>query len=248
MSLRTDSTFADIFIPSPNCEERANYRKIDLLLLHYTATETTTAALNWLTKPESKVSSHYLIGENGGILQLVHEKHRAWHAGESFWAGEGDINACSIGIEIQNLGHDFGLPAYPEIQMQAVIRLCLDIVSRHSIPLERVLGHSDVAPQRKRDPGEHFDWARLYRSGIGHWVAPVPPGDDEGLKLGDREDAVADLQSDLKLLGFKIEVNGHYDRATENVVTAFQRHYRQDRVDGRADNSTCRTLKKLISH
>ncbi|MGI9570686.1 MAG: N-acetylmuramoyl-L-alanine amidase, partial [Desulfobulbia bacterium] len=206
MSFRTDSTFADLFIPSPNSEERANNCKIDLLILHYTATESTTHALNWLTEPESRVSSHYLVGENGGIIQMVQEKDRAWHAGDSYWAGESDINSCSIGIEIQNLGHDSGLPAYPDIQMQSVIRLCLDIITRHSIPVERVLGHSDVAPHRKRDPGENFDWARLYRSGIGYWVAPIPPGEEEGLKRGDEGKDVALLQSDLKSFGFKIDV------------------------------------------
>ncbi|MGI9381342.1 MAG: N-acetylmuramoyl-L-alanine amidase [Methyloligellaceae bacterium] len=247
MSLKTDSPFADIFIPSPNFEPRKGEPGIDLLLLHYTATETSTEALQWLTNSESKVSSHYLIGENGGVVQMVHEKDRAWHAGDSYWDGEADINSCSIGVEIQNLGHDHDLPDFPDVQMTAVVRLCLDIVSRHKIPPHRVLAHSDVAPHRKRDPGECFDWARLYRAGIGLWVAPSAPVDDVICQIGDSSDAVREIQSILTRVGYKVNQSGTYDEETEQAVAAFQRHFRQQRVDGAVDQSTRETMDRLLS-
>ena len=247
MSLKTDSPFADIFVPSPNYEPRKAGPGIDLLLLHYTATETSTEALQWLTNSTSKVSSHYLIGENGGVVQMVHEKDRAWHAGDSFWDGETDINSRSIGIEIQNLGHDHDLPEYPDTQMTAIVRLCLDIVSRHTIPPHRVLAHSDVAPHRKRDPGEHFDWARLYRAGIGLWVAPSAPGDEIICQTGETSDAVREIQSCLSRIGYKVNQTGTYDMETEQAVAAFQRHFRPQRVDGIVDSSTRETLDRFLS-
>lgn len=204
------------------------------------------AALDWLTRPESRVSSHYLVDEQGRIVQMVAEAERAWHAGVSCWEGESDINSCSIGIEIHNPGHDLGYRDFPEPQMAALVALCRDILARNPIPPRRVLAHSDVAPARKRDPGERFDWRRLAQAGIGLWIEPEPVGADAGLGPGETGTAVTGLQRDLKRFGYGIEINGIYDRATEQVVAAFQRHFRPERVDGRADRSTRVTLERLI--
>ncbi len=155
--------------PSPNHNERAGGPP-DILLLHYTGMPDHDQALAWLCDPASQVSSHYFVHEDGRILALVPEERRAWPAGASLWAGESDINTRSIGIEIANTGHPGGLPAYPDAQIEAVIALCRGIVGRHPIPPHRVLAHSDVAPGRKRDPGERFPWPRLAAAGIGHWV------------------------------------------------------------------------------
>ncbi|ODR98088.1 N-acetylmuramoyl-L-alanine amidase [Methyloceanibacter methanicus] len=246
MTAAPDSKLAAHWVPSPNFEPRPEGRKPDTLILHYTGMEACDAARDWLASEESKVSAHYLLDEAGVVTQMVAESERAWHAGQSYWAGETDLNSASIGIEIHNPGHDFDYPPFPEVQMQAVEALCLDILGRHAIPKERVLAHSDIAPGRKRDPGERFDWARLARAGIGLWTEPVPLGDDAGLGLGDESEAVAELQRDLRDFGYGVEDTSTYGRGTEIVVEAFQRHYRPARVDGRADRSTRETLKRLL--
>jgi N-acetylmuramoyl-L-alanine amidase len=218
-----------------------------MLLLHYTGMESAEAALDWLTRQESGVSCHYLIDEEGRIAQLVAESDRAWHAGQSQWAGERDINSCSIGIEIHNPGHDFDYPDFPEAEMRAVEALCLDILGRHAIPPNRVLAHSDVAPGRKRDPGEKFDWRRLAQAGVGLWVPPAPLGGDLGLGPGDEGEAVEALQRALLEFGYAVEVTSTYGTGLEKVVEAFQRHFRPERIDGRADSSTIETLNRLLA-
>jgi len=241
-----DSEHVTLFCPSPNFEPRKGGLKPDLLLLHYTGMESAEGALDWLTSPESKVSCHYLVDEDGRVTQMVAEEMRAWHAGASHWAGEDDINSCSIGIEIHNPGHEFGYPDFPDVQMKAVEALCVDIVTRHEIPPGRVLAHSDVAPGRKADPGEKFDWKRLADAGAGAWVEPEPVGDDTGLGPGDEGARVAGLQDRLRRLGYGLGDMGGFDEATGNCVRAFQMHWRQDRVDGRADGSTFATLTRLL--
>lgn len=235
--------------PSPNHGERRNGLKPDLLLLHYTSMETAEAAIDWLCAPVSQVSCHYLVGEDGQVVQMVDEDRRAWHAGASRWAGETDINSCSIGIEVQNVGPSGGYPGFPDIQMDAVEALCLDILSRHKIPAERVLAHSDVAPGRKIDPGEKFDWARLHRAGVGHWVEPTAITDGDVLDAGCEGDEVVELQSALAAYGYGLEATGVYDEATQTVVQAFQLHFRQAKTDGIADQSTRDTLLALsVAH
>lgn len=241
-----DSKLATQWRPSPNVEPRRGVREPDMLILHYTGMESCDAALDWLTSEESKVSAHYLIDDAGQITQMVAESERAWHAGQSYWAGETDLNSCSIGIEIHNPGHDFDYPEFPDVQMRAVEALCRDILARHAIVQARVLAHSDIAPGRKRDPGERFDWARLARAGIGLWTVPVPLGDDQGLSLGDECETVAGLQRDLRTLGYGVEVTSTYGKGLHQVVEAFQRHYRPARVDGLADYSTRETLARLL--
>ena len=247
MTTAPDSKLATLWCPAPNREPRRNGREPDLLLLHYTGMDSADAALDWLTREESKVSCHYLVDEDGNITQMVREGERAWHAGQSLWDGETDINSCAIGIEIHNPGHDIEYRDFPEAQMRAVEALCLDILARHTIRPERVLAHSDIAPGRKRDPGEKFDWARLARAGIGLWVEPAPLGDDPGLGPGDEGEAVTKLQQDLAAYGYGVEITSTYGRGLENVVEAFQRHFRPARVDGRADASTRDTLARLLA-
>ncbi|MGE3874278.1 MAG: N-acetylmuramoyl-L-alanine amidase [Parvibaculaceae bacterium] len=233
-------------MPSPNVDPRAAGKAVRILLLHYTDMVSAGEACAWLCNPLSKVSCHYLVDVDGRITQMVDEDMRAWHAGQSMWKGERDINSTSIGIEIQNLGHDHGYPDFPQAQMAAVAALGRDIVARHAIPAEHVLAHSDVAPRRKRDPGEKFDWRWLHEQGLGHWVAPRPIGGGQFLQEGGMGDAVEALQAMLALYGYGIEITGDFDRETSTVVTAFQRHFRPARIDGIADLSTIETLRRLI--
>jgi N-acetylmuramoyl-L-alanine amidase len=192
------------------------------------------------------VSVHYFVHEDGRVAQLVPEARRAWHAGAGSWGGDHDINSCSIGIEIANPGHDGGLPPYPEAQIAGVIALARDIVARWSIPQERILGHSDVAPGRKQDPGERFPWADLHRAGLGLWVGPAPMQDGPSLSRGDQGAEVEAAQALFARYGYGVPRSGIFDEATEAVVAAFQRHFRPERVDGVADASTMATLRGLI--
>jgi N-acetylmuramoyl-L-alanine amidase len=212
--------------PSPNQDSRGG-TAIDMLVLHYTGMLTGESALARLCDPQARVSAHYTIDEDGTVYAMVPEAYRAWHAGVSFWAGARDINARSIGIELVNPGHEFGYRAFTEPQIAALIELCREILARHAIPPWRVLGHSDVAPDRKDDPGELFPWKRLAEAGIGIWPAE---GDDPG------EGAVAAL---LARLGYDPEA------PLEKTVTAFQRHFRPSRVDGMAGDETRRLLSGL---
>ena len=214
--------------PSPNQDERGG-AGIDLLILHYTGMKSAEAALARLCDPVARVSAHYTIDEGGTVYAMVPEARRAWHAGVSWWAGARDINARSIGIELVNPGHEFGYRAFAEPQIAALIALAREIVGRHPIPPWRILGHSDIAPQRKIDPGELFPWSRLADNGIGLW--PMR-GDDPGA------DAVPEL---LVQFGYDPEA------PLQNLVTAFQRHFRPSRVDGVADDETRRVLSGLIA-
>jgi N-acetylmuramoyl-L-alanine amidase len=243
-----DSFIVSDVVPSPNVDERKDGRPPDLLLLHYTGMKTGEAALERLCVSESKVSAHYVVFEDGRIVQCVPEYLRAWHAGVSFWAGDNDINSHSIGIEIVNPGHEFGYCDFPMRQIAALIVLCRSILKRQPhIRADRVLGHSDVAPARKQDPGEKFPWHLLHESGIGHWVREAPLNvDGLTLKSGDHGDSVTRLQRVFAGYGYCIAESGHYDDATREVVIAFQRHFRQARVDGIADASTLLTLRALI--
>ncbi len=231
--------------PSPNFDDRPEGRTPDMLILHYTGLPSLAESIARLCDAAAKVSCHYLIDEEGGVYALVDEDKRAWHAGVAFWAGERDINGCSIGIELQNPGHEFGYRAFPEPQMAALEDLAGDLVTRYAIAPSRVLAHSDVAPMRKTDPGELFDWARLAAAGIGRWCETVDPeGDDIApLKPGDTGQTVRELQDELARFGYGIEATGDYDVQTHAVVAAFQRHFRPSKVDGIADAATRACLR-----
>jgi N-acetylmuramoyl-L-alanine amidase len=242
-----DSSIASDVIPSMNYGERNKGRLPDMILLHYTGMPDVEGAIAQLCTAGTDVSAHYIVLEDGRIVQCVPEAKRAWHAGLASWAGEEDINSCSIGVEIVNRGHDWGYPEFPLRQTAAVIALCRGIMLRRNVPSHRVLAHSDVAPARKKDPGEKFPWHSLANSGVGHWVQPAPIVRGETLKLGTINDDVADLQTALARYGYGVPVNGKYDATTMEVVTAFQRHFRPARVDGVADHSTLTTLQSLLA-
>ncbi|XUY25906.1 N-acetylmuramoyl-L-alanine amidase [Agrobacterium sp. rho-8.1] len=233
--------------PSPNHGERVDVGSPDMIILHYTGMGTADSALSWLCNAESQVSSHYFVFEDGRIMQLVPEKLRAWHAGKSSWGGVADINSRSIGIEVANAGHPAGLPEFPKAQIDAVIELCRDCGARWSIAPERVLGHSDIAPVRKIDPGEKFPWDMLSQHGVGHWVPSAPIGGGRFFQRGDSGQPVEALQSMLSIYGYAVEITGDYCEKTEGVIAAFQRHFRPSLVDGIADFSTIDTLHRLIA-
>ncbi len=229
--------------PSPNFNERAG--PPDILLLHYTGMESGEAAIARLRDPEAKVSSHYVVEEDGRIFTLVAEERRAWHAGVSFWKGERDINGRSIGIEIVNPGHEFGYRPFPDAQIAAVIALATDIRSRWTIADGDIIGHSDVAPSRKIDPGELFPWKTLAEAGHGLWVEPDPaPG--APLAEGAEGAGVFAFQAGLTRLGYECPPSGQFDSATTTVVSAFQRHWRPHQVDGIADGETRARLIALL--
>lgn len=231
--------------PSPNAGKRRGDAEPDLLILHYTGMGTGQAAEDWLCMPESHVSCHYIVHEDGGIVQMVREADRAWHAGAGSWFGRDDLNSFSIGVEIVNPGHEAGCPLFPDRQIEQVVALSRDICARWNIAAERVLGHSDVAPGRKIDPGECFPWAVLARHGVGRFVEPVPVTHGDILGEGDSGEAVAMLQKALASYGYGVEISGDFDVRTRVVVEAFQRHFRPERVDGVADRSTVETLQRL---
>jgi N-acetylmuramoyl-L-alanine amidase len=198
-----------------------------MLVLHYTGMATAEAALQRLCSPESMVSSHYFVWEDGRIVQFVPEARRASHAGVSGWSGKTDLNSCSIGIEIVKPGHGLGYPDFPDAQIKAVIELCQDVIARHRIPAERVLAHSDVAPSRKQDPGEKFPWRQLHEAGVGHWVAPAAIAAGRELVLGSRGIAVRDLQIALARYGYALPATGRFNALTRDVVVARRWHRRR---------------------
>ena len=223
---------------SPNFDRRAAGQDVDILLLHYTGMKTAAAALARMTDPAAKVSAHYCIDEDGACTRLVDEEHRAWHAGVSAWRGEAGLNDRSIGIELVNPGHEFGYRPFPEAQMTCLIALCRDILGRHPIPSARVLGHADVAPLRKQDPGELFDWAALAAAGIGLW-----PGDPAPIAVP----AVGEAQDLLQRYGYEVPRTGVLDKETKAVLVAFQRHFRPGDVSGALDGETAARLKALLT-
>jgi N-acetylmuramoyl-L-alanine amidase len=236
--------------PSPNFNDRR--RPLDMLVLHYTGMKDGPTALARLRDPKAEVSAHYMVEEDGRVFALVAEDKRAWHAGRSAWRGDDDLNSRSIGVEIVNGGHEFGLPPFPDAQLAAVIELCRGILLRWPIPQARILAHSDIAPDRKEDPGERFPWRRLAAAGVGLW--PEARDSEEvmrvGLRFGERGASVEKLQAQLKGIGYPIETTGRYDAETENVVRAFQRRWRPSSLSGQADLETVTLVEavaKLLS-
>jgi N-acetylmuramoyl-L-alanine amidase len=210
--------------PSPNCSDRA--LPVSMLVLHYTGMPDAQSAIDRLRDPAAEVSAHYVVLEDGQIVRMVPEARRAWHAGRSFWRGITDVNSASIGVEIVNPGHEFGYRPFPEEQMDAVTRLVADIKSRHDIPRGNVVGHSDVAPARKEDPGELFEWARLAR----HGLALARP----------TRNLVDPLWSDGGFL-LALERFGYDVREPRAAVTAFQRRFRPEHIDGEIEGE-CRAI------
>jgi N-acetylmuramoyl-L-alanine amidase len=224
---KPDSACVGKLYPSPNHGERKDGKRPDSLVLHYTGMVDGPVALQQLCK-------------------LVPEARRAWHAGSGCWQGERDMNSASIGIEIVNPGHDHGYTPFPEAQIAAVTALCHDIVTRWTIRPDRVIAHSDMAPKRKRDPGELFPWDRLATAGVGCWVKPHAIASGRFFQSGEEGMPIEALQAMLALYGYDLPVTGVFDEMTEFTVVAFQRHFRPERVDGIADRSTIETLRDLI--
>jgi N-acetylmuramoyl-L-alanine amidase len=248
MLKQADSRVVQQLHPSPNIGPRNRGLAPTILIMHYTGMASAMRAIDWLSRPESHVSCHYVVDEDGRVTQMVAEAMRAWHAGVSFWQGETDINSASIGIEIQNPGHEDGYHPFPRAQMRGVRDLAHDIITRHHIVPERVLAHSDIAPARKIDPGEKFDWPWLAKVGVGHWVAPVPVlAKDPGVDLGPHTAETRLMQSLLLQYGYDVAASTAFDKTLQINVKAFQRHFRPERVDGRIDRSTLATLQHLIA-
>jgi N-acetylmuramoyl-L-alanine amidase len=213
-------------LPSPNFGPRRDGAPIDMVVLHYTGMRSADEALARLCDPAAQVSAHYLVDEDGRIERLVAEEHRAWHAGLAYWRGERDVNSRSIGIELVNPGHEFGYRAFPEPQIEALIALLLSVMGRHGMARRNLVGHSDVAPARKQDPGELFPWAELAREGLGLWPEPGP-------------EAEGDARALLTAYGYDP------DCALDLVIAAFQRHFRPARIDGVPDGETLGILTRL---
>jgi N-acetylmuramoyl-L-alanine amidase len=245
-SLRPDSSLAQKVVPSPNHGPRPDGVGPSLLVLHYTGMPDAASAIARLSDPLAEVSCHYVVLEDGRILQMVPEAARAWHAGVSSWHGETDVNSRSIGIEIVNPGHEGACPPFPDAQIEAVSALCRDIAARWAIRPHGVLAHSDVSPGRKRDPGEFFPWDRLHQDGVGHWVPPAPTTPGRSFAPGEEGPPVRALQAMFARYGYGLPLTGVYDERTKAVVEAFQRHFRPALVDGIADPSTLATLMDLI--
>jgi N-acetylmuramoyl-L-alanine amidase len=216
---------------SPNHAARDDPPRIDMLVLHYTGMRSAAEAVERLCDSAARVSAHYVVEEDGVIWHLVPEEYRAFHAGVSCWEAERDLNRVSVGVEIVNPGHEWGYRPFGEMQMQAVEWLCRAILSRRPIPPQRVVGHSDIAPARKTDPGELFDWPRLARSGIGLWPAPGGVAHHRPI---DRNRALADLVA-----------IGYCDAAEEPAIAAFQRRFRPGRCDGALDAETAQRLGEV---
>ena len=243
MSLR----FIDL--PSPNHDARpvlpgGGDTPVDMLILHYTGMQSGQAAIERLRSQAAQVSSHYVVEEDGTIFRLVPEERRAWHAGISHWRGHEKLNGRSIGIEIVNPGHDWGFRDFPVLQLVSVCDLCLEILSRHPIPPRNVVGHSDVSPDRKQDPGEKFDWEGLSRNGVGLWPHDMPELGYGGATHGAVRDAASlrPVRAALAAIGYKVATEGPLDSGLSTVLRAFQRHWRAEAVSGQADAGTLARL------
>jgi N-acetylmuramoyl-L-alanine amidase len=238
-------TLRIVSCPSPNHDARTDGVPVDILVLHYTGMQTADEALARLVDPEAKVSAHYTIGRDGRVFAHVPEDRRAWHAGVSYWAGETNINARSVGIELVNPGHEFGYVPFAEPQIAALIDLAQGILKRHPIPPHRVLGHSDVAPARKEDPGELFPWAQLAEFGIGLWPSSPPQRGEVDRAQRGRVGTSEPTPQDLARFGYGIPP--HTEVPLDKAITAFQRHFRPAEVNGRWDGECATALAALLA-
>jgi N-acetylmuramoyl-L-alanine amidase len=225
--------------PSPNFEPRPNGVITDTIIIHYTDMNSAEEALKRLCDPKSKVSAHFLIGKDGTIYELVDCRDRAWHAGASSWQGEQDLNSRSIGIELDNLGHTFGPEPFPEKQIKILLDLLIELTARYNIHPYRILGHSDVAPLRKSDPGELFPWAHLARNGFG--LAPSLSFNKSSLSM-----SILDVQKALLKIGYACPQTGIWDEDSQKVCHAFQQHFTPHEITRNPTEQTYRALKGLL--
>ncbi|MDR3448790.1 MAG: N-acetylmuramoyl-L-alanine amidase [Alphaproteobacteria bacterium] len=214
---------------SPNYDERAEKIALAYIVLHYTGMKSGEEALARLCDPMGKVSAHYVVGEDGVITQMVDEERRAWHAGKSFWRGLTDINSASIGIELINPGHEFGYRAFPAAQIAALKGLLRGVIARHGMDAARcLLGHSDIAPARKEDPGELFPWRELAAEGFGVWPEPAPPD----------YAAAGGAEALLEAIGYDIT-------RTDKALLAFQRRFYPERLGKGVDTETIARMRAV---
>jgi N-acetylmuramoyl-L-alanine amidase len=237
---------------SPNHDARPAGAPIDMLVLHYTGMQTAEEALARLCDPKAKISAHYTVGTDGIVYRHVPEERRAWHAGQSFWAGRPSVNDVSIGVELVNPGHEFGYVPFTERQIDALIELAVPILDRHDIPARRVLGHSDVSPGRKNDPGELFPWQQLAACGIGPWPkartfsSPVHEGGSIAPAYSTQSEAEGGgIAAQLSRFGYGVPPQVEIPLAT--VIAAFQRHFRPACIDGVADAECAAILASLTA-
>jgi N-acetylmuramoyl-L-alanine amidase len=227
-------------LPSPNQDERPSGEPLDMIVLHYTGMQSAAAAIQRLRDPAAGVSCHYVVEEDATVWRLVAEQRRAFHAGASYWRGNTGLNDRSIGIEIVNPGHEWGYREFPVLQTAAVCDLCLEILSRHTIAARNVVAHSDVAPERKQDPGEKFDWQDMARNGVGLWPDDVP---DLGTAYVASEAAqLRDMRAALADIGYRVAPQGMLDPALSAALRAFRRHWRPEAVTGQPDIGTMARL------
>jgi N-acetylmuramoyl-L-alanine amidase len=226
--------------PSPNFEPRPVGTLLDMIIIHYTDMPSAEEALAKLCDEEAKVSAHFLIGKEGALYQLVDPLHRAWHAGLSYWQGEQDINSRSIGIELDNLGHSFGPEPFPEAQINTLLDLLGELTAQYGVQPHRILGHSDVAPLRKNDPGELFPWALLAKKGFGLMLSPQSTG------AGLRPMSILDVQMALLKIGYSCPQTGVWDEDSQKVCRAFQQHFTPLEVTGNPTEQTYLVLKGLV--
>ncbi len=225
---------------SPNFGERRNGQKPSMIIMHYTGLKDADQALTWLCEPSREVSAHYVIEENGKVHHLVEDGKRAWHAGVSYWAGEEDINSLSIGIELVNPGHEFGYRDFPDRQIRALTRICSELILDYDIKANHILGHSDIAPGRKQDPGHLFPWERLAHKGVGLWPQP------NEYDYQSAEDLVLNLD---KVHGLLVDFGYNPDTAREDLFVAYHRHFYPEKFkeNGRPDQVDIASVARLLS-
>lgn len=217
--------------PSPNFSSRPDNAKIDTIVLHYTGMKSTKAALDRMCNPDFEVSAHYCIAEDGRIYQLVEDDSKAWHAGKSFWRGRENINNYSIGIEIANPGHEWGYKPFEEEQIDSVIELCKELIENYDIKPGNIVAHSDIAPERKEDPGELFPWQLLAEEGVGIWhdITAADYNYDKPYDFA-KEKNFSDVHKKLSEIGYKCGSAKEWDEKNEKAVTAFYRRFIPERI------------------
>ncbi|MBT8417323.1 MAG: N-acetylmuramoyl-L-alanine amidase [Silicimonas sp.] len=231
--------------PSPNHDERRDGNRVELVVLHYTAMDDAEAAMSRLCDPECEVSAHYLVGRDGQVTRMIDEDRRAWHAGEGKWADRADVNSRSIGVELDNDGQS----AYPDAQMEALEALLADILERNGLEPKHVIAHSDMAPDRKSDPGRRFDWKRLADKGLSVWPEASMPGDFMryaaafGYPVEHGQMTILDAFRQR----FRPEATGPIGPADEALMAGLARHYPADITARIARRTTSRPITRPIT-
>jgi N-acetylmuramoyl-L-alanine amidase len=230
---------------SPNHDEKTRLKRlINLIVIHYTGMQSERESINWLCNPKAKVSSHFVINQNGKIYRLVKDNQVAWHAGKSCWGKYNNINKNSIGIELVNKGHQFGYMNFKKKQLLSLIKICTNLIQKYKIKKKNIVGHSDIAPLRKIDPGEKFPWEKLAKKKIGIWhkFKPVFLSKLRGVKISKKDEI--QFFKDLNKIGYCFSFKNKY--FLNKLIKAFQRHYRRELINGIVDQE-CLIIAKNLS-